>query len=521
MNYIYLDESDARKLFLNRYLSKKTFKRGVRKKTGVLSFHFGSNFEPMEYNKKSVVFLSQFDYVNITSDSGRKVYVQNYNVPVGFFQTDSSKEKASLKFSKSGQDLHIDQPFLAFRRAMLNSFLSFYDKGLKQIDKWFELYLSLELLPNPFYELFEDIIVRNDFPIVKATGKLAKESKSVLQLIYLGSFLAKNLFKENDGLLDDAHKKWLRRLNPEEEIEVGVIPKKFQSVAELIIGYALAIQSKANKRKGIKSYESYSNSISFLNKKELEIDTIHFFQAFWSGVLNRELDNYFHVPDSSMLLLVIEARAYQVVKQTDNYDLNIIEEAKESIKKTKSDDKRILNARYSKYCELISGKKPDAKTKEDLLKSIYNYDLRSKKTLIFFLSSQSYLYRVRDIIGAFSQLKNVLLIHKYQLDTESENTDISIDLLLGKLRKEVSEYKNDIKVEVLGKNMSNDDDRDIVNNLKAYLKSYNTEKRFLFASDSMDKDDIEKEQLWLGKALSSTPLFDEEKDYIFVNPKIS
>jgi len=277
MNYIYLDDADARKLFLNKYLSKSTFKGGSRKKTGVLSFHFGNNQKPIETMDSDLVFLSQFDYVNIDSKDVLKVYAKNYNVPVGFLHSDNKRKKSTLPFAEEESSITIDHKFLAIRRALLNSFLVFYGKGIPQIKQWFELYSSIKVLPDPFFELFQEIINSRELPTIKATGQLAKETKSVLQYIYFGRYLGKHFFEENNEKLDEKHKKWFEKLNPEEEMDVDKIPPMFKSIAEPIIGYNLAIKEMANERKRLRSSDYYPNSKSFRKKGEVDIYTIRNF----------------------------------------------------------------------------------------------------------------------------------------------------------------------------------------------------------------------------------------------------
>lgn len=510
MNYIYLDAIEARDLFLNKYLKKKRFNRGTRKKSGKLSFHLGSAQELHLVAEFEIVFLSQFDYVYTDSIDDFRMYVQNYSVPVGFFKADKNKSKLNITFNSREDQITIDKTYLITRRSLLNTFIKFYKKEDAGIEHWFEYYKNDNILPQQFLGLFEELLGCKDFPFVTATGKLTKKPIEVLQFIKLGNYLKDHFFDKINIVFDENHKNWLNKLSPDSEIKVLEVPIGFKNIAEIIIGYILAIKAK----KEIHSMINH-NSISYEDDCVLNLSLIDFYQAFWEGSLKQNLDNYFHIEDSSHILTGIEVKAYQIAYASNTLNYTYSADVISNTLKSK-DQKRGQKIRYNKYCELIAGEKPVLKTKRDLLEIINHHDITNINLLIFFLSSDKYLYRVKEIVTALGLIKEILIVYKYSLENKPEQTKIKLDVFLSDLKNEITSYGNGLNVEVLGKNKNNNDDRDIINNIKAILKKQSTNKHFLYATDEPNPSEKEVEMIWLGKAYSSTPLFDDKEDYLFV-----
>ena len=78
-------------------------------------------------------------------------------------------------------------------------------------------------------------------------------------------------------------------------------------------------------------------------------------------------------------------------------------------------------------------------------------------------------------------------------------------------------YFPKIQFEIISKNILDIDDRDIVNNLKGYMKNHCTESNFIYLTDEKNAKETHRENLWLGTAFSSNPIFNNNENYLFIS----
>ncbi len=520
MPYIYLDDNDVRNFFLNRYLERKEFVSKNRPSAEYTSFKLYNSTNPENYSAYQVIFLSQFESAVIHSEKDLIIFNKNYNIPSGFLELKQGKSKKPEIFDNISetQNIIIDDNYLSIRNSLINTFISTLSGKDEDLANWFTIINNLTRLSDFQQKLIAVINEVKDFPQVEMTSKLSKNTKLELQFIYLGRLLGELFFSQSEGKIDETHRNWLMNLNPEKNISFGPTPEKFKSDAEVILGYIVALKYNIiNKKVSLNQIKDYYKNIEGFKDSQLSLYKAAFYTMFWLGLLKSELTNIFHTNISSSILLSIEKKAYQLNKLSEN---SVFEKFNDDfIKdwiKIKEEKLRASSKRFTDYCRMYSGESPSERTEKELIQKIEPYNLLTKESLIFFFKEESSLKRLFQMLSELRFIKYVLLVYKQQIPIEKKNENLERDFINNQIKKQFSKNYPKIHFEIIEKNVNDRDDRDIINNLKGYIKKHCTENNFIYLTDEQNDNESYREKLWLGKAFSSTPIFDNEENYLFV-----
>jgi hypothetical protein len=224
---------------------------------------------------------------------------------------------------------------------------------------------NLNNLPVLIRNLVGSIVSLKDFPQVEMTVKFAKNTKLELQFIYIGRVLGETYFKENNNKSDDFHRDWLMNLNPEKEISINVIPEKFNNDASIIIGYILALKfSTSGKQITINNVRNFLEEVTFSPDAKSKKDEILFYCFFWLGLLNQKLSSFFQTSFSAKILLAIEKKSYQLVKNISVAFFDCFTEKNISEWcQLKAEKLRPTSKRFTEYCKMYSGESPKKEQK--------------------------------------------------------------------------------------------------------------------------------------------------------------
>jgi hypothetical protein len=357
-----------------------------------------------------------------------------------------------------------------------------------------------------------------DFPQIPLTPQFAKSSKKELQFIFLGRILGELYFKDNNGRADDAHRNWLMKLNPVGDIEIGAVPERFVPISASVLGYILAIKfSDNNSDNLLEIIRTYLRERDLQSESTISSEVVLFYGMFWSGLLNFDFTRYFHTSLSREVLLDIEKKAYCLTK---NPDVKIFDDFTEEIAnqwiKIKSEKGNVPGKRFSEYCKMHSGEVPKERTLHEVLAKTEPYNLRNKRVLIFFFTGNPELHYLETVLRCIRWVEYVFLVYLHPGAQEKDDSGIETGHYIGSIKKEFNEVFRNISFETTVKKMNNPDDREIINNLKAFMKNRCTENNFLFYS-SAGKNEDDRISLWVGKAFSKTPVFDSSENYLFVH----
>lgn len=375
---------------------------------------------------------------------------------------------------------------------------------------------NITTLPTLIYKLLPLIIESKDFPQIEMTARFAKNTKRELQFIYLGRVLGEIYF---DGKTDDLHREWLMKLNPENEMNILDIPEKFKSESVWILGYILSLRFASTPEIAISELHSFLSGINGFDSAKFNEDEVIFCTFFWLGSLNEKLNYLFHTSFSADLLLSIEKKSFQLSRNEthifDFYSEKIISDwiQNKFARLTPS------SKRFTTYCEMFSGSKPEERTEAEIIEKIAPYNLLTKKVLFVFIKDDSLLLRLRNMLQQLRFIEHVLIILKYiggHNEKESDN-NLENDLIIGKIKNLFSKDFPKLTFEVISKNLSEEDDRDIINNLKGFMRKYCTESNFVYLTDSkVNSKESQVENHWLGYAFAKTPIFRKEESYLFI-----
>lgn len=517
MALIYLDDIQTRQIFLNKYLKEKEFKEGSKPSPDYNSFEFIKGKSVIPLPDKQVVFLSHFELATIKSEYDKNIFNRNYDIPIGFLATAKTSVDNKIPFETTTPDIQLDYEFLIIRKGLLNSFIASFNGRDSDFKNWFSVLNNLNQLPVIVGSLLASIIAIKDFPQVEMTAKLSKNTKLELQFIYIGRILGETYFKSNNNKTDDVHRDWLMNLNPEKQINIAGIPEKFIDDAAIIIGYILALKFSMSNKQSMTIVRNFLDELTLsddvINKK----DEILFYTFFWLGTINQKLNTIFQTSITSDILLSIEKKSYQLSKNitvpffdffTDKFVLDWC--------KIKSENLRSSSKRFTEYCKMISGESPKERTEKQIIEKIAPYNLLSKKVLFFFFKDDSSLDRLWDMLQQLRFIEHVLLILKQYISPSEKDFNLENDILLNSIKKQFAKNYSKVNFEIITKNALDTDDRDIINNLKAYMHQNCTESNFVYLTDSRNERDSYRENLWLGTAFSSTPIFSKEENYLFI-----
>lgn len=518
MPYIYIDDNQARSLFLNRYLEAKEFIQGNKPIPDYNSFELSKSSEPVMLTDRQVIFLSQLNSAVVKSENDLIVFNRNYDIPQGFLDIGKSSVAGKFKFENE-ITVAFDYMFVSLRNALLNTFIASFTARDSDFKNWFSLMNNMIKFPVFLQKIIPSIIEIKDFPQVELTTKLAKNTKLELQFIYLGRSLGEIYFDDNGGKTDDPHRTWLLNLNPEKGISINKLPDRFANDANAIIAYIIALRfSVFNKKASFNSVRDFVLDIPGLDESTLSLDEILFYTMFWLGLLKFDLNRFFHTKISSGILIAIEKKAYHLGKSTES---PLLEMFSEKIildwLAVKGEKLKASSKRFTEYCKMYSGETPKERTEKQIIQKIEPYNLLTKKVLIFFFKDEFLLERLWNMLSQLRFIEDVLLVYKQYISPEEKEFNLENDLIISSIKKQFAKNYSKIHFEVISKNILNVDDRDIVNNLKGYMKKYCSESNFVYLTDAKNDKESNRENLWLGTAFSTNPIFSNDENYLFIS----
>jgi hypothetical protein len=519
MPYIYIDDNQTRKLFLNRYLETKEFTQGNKPLPDYTSFELSKSSSPVILPNNQVVFLSQLSSAVVKSENDLIIFNRNYDIPMGFLEVGKSSLAGKFKFENENTDVSLDYTFVSLRNALLNTFIAAITARDTDLKNWFFLMNNISKLPIFLEKIIPHIIETKDFPQVELTTKLAKNTKLELQFIYLGRSLGEIYFSDNKGKTDDKHRNWLMNLNPEKGISISDVPERFSNDATAIIAYIIALRySATNKKASLNAIRDFVQEVPGLTESNLSIDETLFYTMFWLGLLKFELNRFFHTSTSSEILIAIEKKSYQLSKSPESPVFEIFPE--KSIMDwlaLKGEKLKASSKRFTEYCKMYSGETPKERTEKQIIQKIEPYNLLTKKVLIFFFKDEYLLERLWNMLSQLRFIEDVLLIYKQYVSPDEKDFNLENDLTISSIKKQFAKNYPKIRFEIVSKNILDIDDRDIVNNLKGYMKKHCNESNFVYLTDAKNDKESYRENLWLGTAFSTTPIFNNEENYLFVS----
>ncbi|OJY84647.1 MAG: hypothetical protein BGP13_21925 [Sphingobacteriales bacterium 40-81] len=519
MSYIYIDDNQARRLFLNRYLEAKQFAQGNKPLADYTSLELSKSSSVITLSNQQVIFLSQLSSAVVKSENDLTIFNRNYDIPLGFLELGKSTLAEKFKFENESADTLLDYIFISLRNALLNTFISAITGRDTDLKSWFSLMNNISKLPVFLEKIIPPIIEIKDFPQVELTTKLAKNTKLELQFIYFGRSLGEIYFADNKGKTDEEHRSWLMNLNPEKGITVSSIPERFKSDAAAIIGYIVALKyTMINKKASLNEIREFVQDILGLLDSDLSVDEILFYTMFWLGLLKFDLNRFFHTTTSSEILIAIEKKAYQLSKSPESPVFEIFPE--KSIMDwlvVKGEKLKASSKRFTEYCKMYSGETPKERTEKQIIQKIEPYNLLTKKVLIFFFKDEYLLERLWNMLSQLRFIEDVLLVYKQYISPDEKDFNLENDLTISSIKKQFAKNYPKIRFEIVSKNILDIDDRDIVNNLKGYMKKHCNETNFVYLTDAKNDKESYRENLWLGTAFSTTPIFNNEENYLFVS----
>lgn len=518
MPYIYIDDNQTRSLFLNRYLESKEFIQGNKPMPDYNSFEISKSSAPVILPDKQVIFLSQLSSAVVKSENDLIVFNRNYDIPQGFLDIGKSSPAGKFKFENENT-VALDYMFVSLRNALLNTFIASFTARDSDFKNWFSLMNNITRLPVFLERIIPSIIEIKDFPQVELTTKLAKNTKLELQFIYLGRSLGEIYFEEKGGKTDDQHRNWLMSLNPEKGISIGNVPERFANDANAIIAYIIALRySVFNKKASFNAIRDFILDIPGLNESNVSLDEILFYTTFWMGLLKFDLNRFFHTTTSSGILIPIEKKAYQLSKSSESPLFEMFSEKLiQEWLAIKGEKLKASSKRFTEYCKMYSGEIPKERTEKQIIQKIEPYNLLTKKVLIFFFKDEFLLERLWNMLSQLRFIEDVLLVYKQYISPDEKEFNLENDLTISSIKKQFAKNYSKIRFEVISKNILDVDDRDIVNNLKGYMKKYCTESNFVYLTDAKNDKESNRENLWLGTAFSTTPIFSIEENYLFIS----
>ncbi len=520
MPFIFLNDQQTRNLFLNKYLESREFLTGFKPAGDCSSFEIPKNTTLSKNADNQLIFLSQFSSAFVKSEKELNIFHLNYEIPRGFLHTgtQAGKSTASIIFSDPEKETEINPIFLSLRSALLQTFTGAVSGRDADLRNWFSMMNNLTALSGFEKVIIAEAIAGKDFPQVPITGKFAKSSKKELQFIFLGRILGDLFFRDNNGKSDDVHRNWLLKLHPDGELKTGPVPERFTPIAESVLGYIIALKyHDKNQGNPVEIFRNNIQEIRVNTEGEFPADEVFFYYLFWTGLLKNEFTRYFHTSITSEILLSIEKKAYGLTMETKDglFDLFTEDDVNHWIK-IKSEKTHIPGKRFSEFCKMHSGEVPKEKTLAEVLAKTEPYNLRNKKVLLFFFTGDQALNYLATVLRCISWIEHVFLIYLHPGEEQKDNSGIETDRYIGSIKKEFCEVFRNISFETTVKKMNNADDREIINNLKGFMKNRCNEDSFLFYS-SAGKPVEDRISLWIGKAISKTPVFESTENYLFVH----
>jgi hypothetical protein len=517
---IYLRDDQIRLLFLNKYLESNKFIT-KRPKEYCSSLEFLKGEKPILLNKREIVFLSQFKQAEIKSDNEKNTFYCNYNIPECFLKSEKNVTNFQRDiFDEEKNEFNNNKQFLFIRRALINSFIASFNGDEIDLDNWFLFINSKEKLSFLIEIILPEIVEQKDFPQVEMTAKFSKKTKTELQFFHFGRILGRVYFKENDDKMDDIHRDWLMNLNPEKDVYIGNIPEKFKEDIAIIIAYVLTLKfsiytSEINIDYAKEILKNIDKGVIFEIKNE-----ILFYIFFWTGLLNPEFDNYFHTNTSAKIICYIDKKSYQFTNKTTTLISAIFTD--DEIKKYKQLKKKNITEKskvFKDYCKMLYGD-IHHETEKQIMEEIKSNNIYfesnnpfSKEVLIVFFENESLISSLEKRSNQLLSIKNSLLVYEF-IQTTKDYT-LNNEHFIGSIKKQLEERYPKIQFEIITKNTHDMDDREIKNNLKAYMRRYCTKSNYLYFINTKTIEN--RYVIWIRESFYIIPKFSKDENYLFIS----
>ena len=516
---IVLSFTEIKELIANKYLCRENFitKKSYKSGSNVKLRKEVNNILSVEENI-SIVFLSQIEAIAVTNSKHKSILESHFDVPLGLLKLIGRKIPYGDEY-----EYRIDKSFLLLRSSLISSFLKLFEDDFNELEGWHS-FISNFSQSDIFRLIVNSIANKNALPQVQMSSKFAKATKEELEFIWFGQSLGKVYFSENKDRLDDEHKNWLHKLNPKpkEDFVIASVPDKFEGDKEFILSYLIYIKLNSKKISlGVEVIKGYINEI--IKDKNVCKNTVCYWILLFDG-LSSNYNSYFATASSTDLLLSFETITYNFINkakiQVAGYDID-------KLKRFKEIDKKTRTAYFKSYAE-CSVENSDllrniTSYEKDLVPQIYNavqelqkINLGQKKGLIFI---SEYTQLVIDdelkILFYLREIEKVLIIFKVNQTVEPDNS-IAIEIWKNKIIKNLeNKYKN-VQFRILLKDVLDKDDREIKNNIKAFVNQFDEFSKIAFISDAYEEVQLTRENNWLINAMSEVPIYDENQNYIFV-----
>lgn len=516
MNII-LSFTEIKDLIANKYLINNSFnvKGTVRRGSNIKLRKGISTIFNFEENKH-IIFLSQVEEITVISKKEKAILETHFDVPIGFLKL---KEEQTL-FSADSDEYEIDKSFLSLRSALINSFLKVFDDNFKKISEW---YTFIENINNNdiFNSIVSTIANKNTLPQVQMTAKFAKAKKEELEFIWFGQNLGNVYFNNNQNKLDEEHKNWLHTINPTKDFKIKMIPERFLPDKEFILSYLIYIKLKSRK------ITFTANNVIDKTSKAIEFDDINknaiYYWILLFESLTTDYNSYFATAFSADLLLAFELSAYNYLKNT-NIQKQKFNTAK--LNNYKKLDKKIITSCFKAFVDcsvensdllrnITSYEKDLIPQKNNAFNELQKIDLAQKTGLILISEFTKNIKTQIEILYFLRKVKKVLVVFKQKRKRDLEDsisTEIGKNRFIKSLEKE---YPN-IKFNIVLKDITDKDDREIKNNIKAFVNQFDNFSRITLFSDSLVEKQVKRENNWLINVISKIPIYDENQNYIFV-----
>ena len=515
---ILLSHTEIKELVSNKYLCKQSFDTKTRIKTkSNIKLRENKIFETSE--SIQIVFLSQVEQITINSYKEKTILETHFSVPVGLLSV-VEQNKKSL-FENKNDDYLTDNAFLVFRASLIHSFLQIYEADIKTLEKWFSFIKNNEK-SELFITIIKTISQNGEVPKVPLSAKFAKATKEELQFIWFGQNLGKFYFADNNNKLDDTHRKWLHDLNPTKNYTIENLPNNFLKDREFIISYLLFIKFK---RDNIEfSYPIIENMVTEIIKiQDIDFTNIIFWLFIFDGTNKHKYNYYFSSSFSAQILLNFEIIAYKCLNNKEIETKLLFDIAKLKELKDRKPITTTTNC-FKSFAENyvfdsdklrhITRYEDIQNQKENALIELQKINLIEKQQLIYITDNKNTWSNNLSILQICKKIENVLIIFKLEKQID-QDSNLSTEIGKNQLIKDLKRRYNGISFKVILKDNSDKDDREIKNNIKAFVNQFENKSELLFISDSNNKKQKNRENNWLLNSLSDIPIFDETENYIF------
>ncbi len=477
-------------------------------------------------NQQAILF-SQVKKINIQNKDEKEILTAHFNVPPGIITENEIPKRLELPFNENTKGDITNLPtYIFLRRGIIHLFINTYENSIDKIDTMWDFLQSLQQT-DLLNKVLEGFLATNDFPLEKLTAKTATSTKNELAYIWFGRTLISLFLNGVDDETTENHKSWLRKSNPtKDEFKIEYIPENFSKEQYLVIAYLMLIRKRSIKIKTTEEY--FKQHISnHLVLNDIDNDAVFFWMLLIEGCLLSKYDDFFATPYSREWMKSFEIKALELAGlKTGEFEQPL---AIQELISLKNGDADPLQKCFTSYLKTVLTDKESIRminktltTRKDILnqreKSVVEINkicLNNKKLLLITAKDSDNINNYLQITKVIKSLRNVMIIYK---SNDPKLFEDAVNLQIQK-NKWASKLQRDFKIEnieILFKNIDDTDDREIRNNLKAFLSKYDGIADLLFVSDnSSNSPEYQREQNWLLSATSPIPIFSEDENYLF------